>query len=220
MQITITHNLAQLLPKLGAIGQQQMPFAVARALTFTARESMEAVQASMPGRFTLRRNWVVKGIRYRPASKTKLTSYVYTKDEFMARQETGGIKTGKPGGGNFSSANVPQNSGTRSRFAGIGRVAVPTQNVLRTKQDIIRKSDLPSGQGNKAFVIGNNGNQQLLVRRFQKGKRAGLKVLYVLKKQTYVKPRFGMRDTVINTVKTRYADIFEKSITDAMANPK
>jgi len=60
----------------------------------------------------------------------------------------------------------------------------------------------------------------LLVRRFQKGKRAGLKVLYVLKKQTYVKPRFGMRDTVVNTVKTRYADIFEKSITDAMANPK
>ena len=220
MQITITHNLAELLPKIGALGQRQMPFSVARALTFTAREAMEAVQASMPGRFTLRRNWVVKGIRYRPASKNNLLSIVYTKDEFMARQETGGIKTGKPGGGNFSSANVPQISGKRIRTNGIGRVAVPTNNVLRGKQDIIKKSDLPSGHGDKAFVIGNDSNQQLLVRRFQKGKRAGLKVLYVLKKQTYVKPRFGMRDTVVNIVKNRYGEIFEKSITDAMANPK
>lgn len=218
MQISVTHTVGALLPKLDQFSQRQLPFSVARALTWTARDARDAVRADMPNRFTLRRQWVVQGIRYIPATKATMAAFVYSKDEFMQRQETGGIKTGKAGGGNFSASNLPSQPGRR-RYS-LGRVAVPTSKVLRGKSDIIRKSDLPSGLGTKAFTIKGRGDSDLLVRRFAKGKRAGLQVLYVLKRATLIKPRLGLHEIGTRVVKQKFAEHLERSLAEALANPK
>jgi hypothetical protein len=220
MQISFEHDIAKVLPKLDAIGQKQLPFAIARALTQTTKEAQAAVRADMPRKFTIRRQWVVQGIRIIPATKANLTAILYTKDPFMERQEGGGVKTGKPGGGNFTSNNLPSKTGFPVRGVGRGRVAVPTQNVLRSKRDIIRRSELPAGLGSKAFVIAGNAGTQLLARRFAKGKRAGLQVLYVLKGQTFVKPRLELREIGSRVAKQRFPEIFARSIADAIANAK
>lgn len=204
---------------VGVVDAKQIQFATAKALTKTAQAVQQAVRAEMPSRFTLRRQWVVQGIRITPATKANLTATVYSKDVFMDRQETGGIKTGSPGGGDFSSMSLQQTGGRRVRQAS-GRVAVPTEKVRRNKSEIIRKSELPAGLGERGFVIGKAGDTQFLAKRFAKGKRAGLQILYVLKRSTKIKPRLGLREIGIEVVRSKFADIFSQSLSDAIATAK
>jgi hypothetical protein len=202
----------------GSQALKQLRFAAAVSLTQTAREARDSIRASMrPPKFTIRRQWVVQGIRYTPASKDTLTATVYSKDPFMGRQETGGTKTGSPSGGNFTGASLQQNKGKRVRPA-MGRVAVPTDKVLRSKSEIIRKSELPSGLGERAFVIGKAGETQFLAKRFAKGKRAGLQILYVLKRSTQIKPRLGLREITEKVFTRRFGKIFSEQLAKAIAN--
>ena len=201
----------------GGQALKQLRFAAAVSLTQTAREARDSIRASMPSRFTIRRQWVVQGIRYTPASKDTLTATVYSKDPFMGRQETGGTKTGSPSGGNFTGASLQQNKGKRVRPA-MGRVAVPTDNVLRSKSEIIRKSELPSGLGERGFVIGNPGETQFLAKRFAKGKRAGLQILYVLKRSTQIKPRLELREITEKVFTRRFGKIFSEQLAKAISN--
>lgn len=217
--IQIQIDTKQIQNMIGAVDTKQIQFATARALTKTAQAVQQAVRAEMPSRFTLRRQWIVQGIRITPATKANLTATVYSKDAFMGRQETGGIKMGTPGGGNFSSTSLQQPKGKRVRPA-MGRVAVPTEKVRRNKSEIIRKSELPAGLGERGFVIGKPGDTQYLAKRFAKGKRAGLQILYVLKRSTRIKPRLGLRDIGIEVVRSKFAEIFSQSLSDAIATAK
>lgn len=213
--IQIQIDTKQVQQIAGAIDPKQIKFAAAVALTKTAKQIQNSVQQSMPQKFTLRRQWIVKGIRITPAKKTDLTAYVYSKDAFMERQEEGGIKMGTPGGGDFSSSSLPQTGGRRVRPA-MGRVAVPTEKVRRTKSEIIRKSELPAGLGTKAFVIDAGNGLSLLARRFAKGKRAGMQVLYLLKRSTKVKPRLGLKEIAQKVVTRRFADVFSEAMQNAI----
>lgn len=217
--INIQIDTKQIERMIGVVDPKQIQFATAKSLTKTAQEVQQAVRADMPQRFTIRRQWVVKGIRIVPATKTNLTATVYSKDPFMERQEAGGLKFGSPGGGDFSSASLPQTGGRRARPA-MGRVAVPTNKVLRSKSEIIRKSDLPQGLGAKGFVIGKPGDTQYLARRFAKGKRAGLQLLYVLKRSTKVKPRLGLREIGERVVQNRFGEIFSEALEQAIATAR
>ena len=217
--IRVDINTKEIERLAGSEALKQLRFAAAVSLTMAAREARDSVRASMPSRFTIRRQWVVQGIRYTPASKDTLEAMVFSKDPFMGRQETGGIKTGSPSGGNFTGANLQQNKGKRVRPA-MGRVAVPTDKVLRSKSEIIRKSELPSGLGERGFVIGKPGDTQFLAKRFAKGKRAGLQILYVLKRSTQIKPRLGLREITEKVVSRRFMKIFSDQLEKAILNRK
>lgn len=215
MQISVTHDVERAARQLDALSASQLPFATARALTMTAADAQKQVRAEMPGKFNIRRAWVLQGVRTERATKQNLTAWVYHKDEYMPRQETGGVKVGKAGGGNFSANDLPQKPGQR-RGVSVGRIAVPTSNVLRNKREIIRKSELPQGLGRKAFTIEAGNGTSLLVRRFAKGKRAGLRVMYVLKRSTRVQPRWGFTDTVGRVANQKFYENLQIALQQAM----
>lgn len=83
----IGQQLAQ-LPRHAQVG-------IAEALTRTALDARDAVRETPPQRFTLRRPWVAQGIGALPATPRRLVAVVYSRDRFMALQETGGEKTSK-----------------------------------------------------------------------------------------------------------------------------
>ena len=69
-----------------------MPYATARALTSVAYTARDEVRKDLPGRFTLRRPWVARGIAVEPAKKSTPAARVFSRDAFMVAQETGGLK--------------------------------------------------------------------------------------------------------------------------------
>jgi hypothetical protein len=106
--ITITSTIKRVSDKFsGQMSAKNIKFATAKSLTKMAQGAQEAVRQSLPkergGPFYIRRQWVVGGIRIKPATRSALEALVYSIDSggrrsFMGRQERGGTKTNVSGG--------------------------------------------------------------------------------------------------------------------------
>jgi len=178
---------------LDALARKQAPFATALALTKTAQAAQAEVKRTLPQRFTIRNNFVEKGIRVEAARKRdwpRPRAAVYSKDRFMALQETGGVKTGKSG----------------------GSVGVPV-TVRRTPKQTLPPSRWPKALLRKPnhFIL-QTRNGPALARR----KGGGIELLYGFAKSVKVKPRLGMASTVENVARKAFVREFEKALAHAM----
>jgi hypothetical protein len=72
-----------------------LPYATAVALTRTAKRAQTKIRRNLPRRFIIRKKWVGKGVQIKPATKKRHVAVIFSRDEFMVRQEEGGIKRPK-----------------------------------------------------------------------------------------------------------------------------
>jgi hypothetical protein len=99
--LDITHDLGKLSLKLERkLSPGNMNFALSLTVNRLAGEAQAAVKQAMGSSFTIRRPWVVNGIRRTRSTKSNLSAWVYSMDsggrrDFMALQQEGGIKTPK-----------------------------------------------------------------------------------------------------------------------------
>lgn len=189
--MNVKSDIAQVLKRFDNIAPRQYPFIVAKALTQTAKDAQAEVQRNMPGRFTLRRDWIVKGIRIKPATKQDLSAIVFSRDSFMGRQEKGGLKLPMQSGGKY--------------------IAVPMPDVRRTKSQIIPKSEYPSSLKDSFIITAKDGRKYIAV-RFSRGKRKGVKLLYELVEKAQVKARLKLADDSSRIAKQN----FVKNLYDAI----
>lgn len=212
LEIGVKSTLGKLVASLDALDEAQLPFTIAKALTATAIEAQTAVRLAMPSEFILRRDWIVKGIRIQPATKTDQRAILYSKDPFMGRQEYGGEKIPKLGG----------------RYVAVPIEARPSDAMLIPKELLpgnmprgtyvtSRRTGLPvaSREGAKgaAFILHATDGRTYLARRM-----AGrLQMLYLLVGQADVKPRLNMGPIAQKIVHQRFAKNFMTSLRDAMA---
>lgn len=195
LSVSVQSDIEKAMAKLRSVAEaQQFRFAVAKALTMTAAEVQQEVRKNMPQRFTLRRQWVVQGIRIEKATKANLEALVYSRDKFMGLQETGGAKN------------------ALRRY-----LAIPTSMVRRTKTDIIRKSDRPSSLGDKAEIIEYNGHTWLALKKPRKG--AGgqqLRLLYLLIPRANLEKRLGLEKDGLRVSRARFQANLEMALEQAM----
>ena len=95
LKLDVTADVAKATEYLSDVAAKRIPDAAAKALTRTAFDARDAVRDGLPERFNLRRPWISRGIGVTPAKPRTLMAEVWSRDRFMALQESGGTKTGK-----------------------------------------------------------------------------------------------------------------------------
>lgn len=195
MNISIQSDLDKAVQKLqSACAPEQFRFAVAKALTATARDVQAEVKGNMPSRFTLRRQWIVNGIRIQPANKYNLESVVFSRDKFMGLQEFGGPKDPR---GNY--------------------LAVPTSMVRRTPKQLIKKADRPSQLGDKVSVVDYQGRKYLALKNPRKGANGQmLRFMYLLIPRAQINERLGLREDGQRVARQRFGPNLLDAIEYAM----
>lgn len=198
MQIKVNARPASMY--LSQVAREQLPFAVALALTRTAQEGQKVVLQALPAKFTLRKGWwqpkTRMGINYQPATKTRWVSSVYTRASWMALQEEGGIKSPKA-----------------------RALAVPSRQVFPA-QKLIPKAKRPKAlmaHQRPAFILQTRRGAAIAWRRT---KRAPLQIFYRLIGQARIRPVLRMREDVSRVVEQKWKDNFARTFDEAMRSAK
>lgn len=215
--VSVKHDIDKTIATLHA-QQKQVRYAAAVALTRTAQDLQREIQADMPGNFTIRRDWVIKGIRIKTARRDFLQSEVYSRDPFMAIQETGGTKTA---------------IGKRV-FDYKGYLAIPL-DARRGKTDIVQKQDWPQNLVNPFILtardgrtylavhsvnVGKNGPRNVATLRGKQKRETGTRLMYTLVKSEQLKARLGMRRIAMRVIEPRWGINFNAALSMAFATAK
>lgn len=183
--------------------RDQIPFAVARALTLTAKDAQQRIIQRLPQVFTLRRvSWEKQGVRITKATKQNWTAAVADIHSYMVLQETGGPK-------------IPYGN----------HLCVPLRGARPVPTALIRKQDFPKVVMDQGGFIKRYRGLLIMFRRIQKGvpRRRGQKLgqivpMYLLLTRAELKSRFGFAQTVQAVVDGGAFDRnFDTAFRDAVA---
>jgi hypothetical protein len=179
-RITITTNSLAVVAALDKVARKQIPYATSLALNATADGAQAAARASLGAHFTVRRRaFLEKGIVVTKSNRRtwpNVAAQISLRDEFMARQVTGGEKNARAG----------------------GSVAIPVA-ARRTPTEITAPNKWPGkmlagGGGRRKFFLGKiaTGPRKgtMAVMRRTSADRYPLQVLYLLKPGVKVTPRW------------------------------
>lgn len=197
LKLEVSFDFSKAIEMLTDIEQKQIPFATSVALNTTAFDAQSQTRRGLSRRFILRNNFVERGILVVRSTKTQLWAKVYSRDYFMALQETGGTKT--------------PSSGTR--------IALPA-TVRKNVRGLIPKSQRPPAlRGQRTFRATIHGREGLF-KRVRKGKRLPITMLYAFKPSVQIRPRFGLEETVRGVVKSNWSNNFAFAFAKALATAR
>lgn len=199
LTISVQSDIEAARRKLSSMTEaRQLRFATAVALTRSAREVQAEVRKNMPSRFTLRRDWVVKGIQVEKAKPADLVATVFSRDKFMGLQEAGGPK-----------------SPLRQYLA------IPTKAVRRTPKDIIRKADRPKALGDRVEVVEVKGHKYLALKKARRGRNNNeLRLLYLLVPRAQIKARMGLTKDGLQVVRARFPELLQQALAEAVSRAR
>lgn len=124
MQITVTHDISRVLPKLEQFSSRQAPFAIAKALTGTAQLIQAEVTAQIPVAFDKPNPFTRRAFTIQRADKRTLTAYVFAKDK-QARY----LRFGVQGGGRRVKGFEKRFGADTTADESAGASLVPTRNI-------------------------------------------------------------------------------------------
>ncbi len=188
-------------PDGGSKLDKQVTFASAMTLTQVAQVAQTAVISDIESTFTVRNNWTKPsnkfGIKAIPATKTSLESGVATDADWLSLHETGGTKTPKG-----------------------KELAIPTQNVRRTKKQLIQRSQRPRALlGKRDVILRTRAGRVLFQRRGRKG-QSRLVPLYNLEPRARIKKQSTLVETTDRIVRTKFDTIFTDALRKVIATAK
>lgn len=201
MEIRIKVDAAAAIKEVRGIKDNQLPFALARALTMTAKDGQGKMIEELPQHFTLRTKWYMPqtpfGFKIKPATKSNFTSEIYSNAPWLTDFEAGATRT--PAGQTF---------------------AVPTDVVRRTKRELITKGQRPKALMHKtrpAFIEAMGNKAGIF---YSKTKRGPARLMYALIKKAVIKPRLKFQVTIEKVVTQKFPENFTKAFNEALSKPK
>lgn len=206
MRVRVSSTVDRFKRTMDDAALNQVPFALAQALTWTAQSAQRAVQASLPKKFTIRRPFVSQSIKINPAKKATRPFAdvgVTPRAAFMVNQETGGTKHSKSG----------------------HRLGVPVRSSKNTagfpnKAALVPRSQTPAKMRGKPRVFVVNTRYGATIAKREGEARYPLVFLYWLKREAPIKPAFGFKRTTADAIGRDFATNFEASIAKALASAR
>jgi hypothetical protein len=211
MEISVQHNIMDVLPELDRFTSRQAPFAIAKALTTTAKQVQGQLTSALPTAFNRPTAWTRRAFAITPARKDTLTSWVFAKDS-QARYLKFGVQGGRR-----------RVKGFEKRFDGMvkgekpdGQALVPTRNVRLDAQGnvslatIKRMSQTNStGKVGRYFVgkpKGGGRNADLPVGVYARmGNNKRLEMQFAFMREPAYRKRLDMQGIGARTVRERFA---------------
>jgi hypothetical protein len=179
-----------------ALVSREIPFAVAVALTRTARDARQTLVAELPQHFQIRTPYTEKRLRFKAASKRSWIAEVGHLGDYMRLQAEGGRK-------------VPRKTA----------VGVPTKKLRQQSPSGTTTRNLwPSRltrQG--AFQLPTRSGSMALYRRLSDG---SLERLYVLSSTVDVQARWPFTQTVERVARERWPVNFQEAMTAGVARAR
>jgi hypothetical protein len=174
---------------------------MAIGITKTAVEGKQAVQGAIRGTFQVRNQWPEKGPLAVKSEAAKIkdrnpTATVGAGADFLALHEKGGTK-------------IPRGE----------HLAVPTENVRRTKRQIIQKGQRPRPILAKgAFVGKTRKGREFIAQRQGRGKNKKFKILYFLPTRARIKKQPTFFPVIQKVVNRRLHSNIQREIKAALQN--
>lgn len=210
-------DIAGALSGLNSIREDQIPFATAKALTNTAQAAMNAVRTKLPAQFRIRNAWTAQGVRFTLATKANPVAFVNFDRYYMYLQEQGGVKVGKK-----SMIAVPLDPALRQRIPSNMR-----PRVLLAQSDLQGMTAGLKSQSriraltktyNTGFIIKSHNRLYIAIRtarevRLLKGQHdASVRILYELIPEAKIPKRLHMYETVQQTVRDQFKNLFAEAM--------
>lgn len=193
-------------------GADQLPFAIALALTRTAQDVQTELKGGLDDHFTIRSKWVEGSIRAKPAEKKAVNpvAFVGTLYEPMASQVSGEPKKGKDGG------DIAQPVWARATPSATTRPAKWPGKLAK------RRNFFVAPFNRDPFVVGRGAGEGEAVGLFQrlgskKGKRH-LRLWWSIKPEVTVKDRWPFREIAEGAIARELADNFWAAFQGALAS--
>lgn len=223
MEISVKHDVFKVLPKLEKFTSKQAPFAIAKALTNTAKNVQGELTTALPTAFNRPTAWTRRAFAITPARKDGLTAWVFAKDS-QARYLKFGVRGGKR-----------RVKGFEKRFEGMvqgekpqGQALVPTRNVRLDSQGNVSMATIKrlsqakntSGKVGRYFVGkpkgggANAGSPVGVYARIGNNKRIQLQMAFV-EQPTYRK-RLDMSGIGARVVRERFVSHLRASYAAAI----
>lgn len=121
-------GLKELEGALSGLNQKGIRYANADALNSVAFDTMREAKATIRNEFILRNKWTERGVVVSKATISRMYSEVGSRDEYMKRQELGGVKRSKRGA---KSVFIPT-----TVASGEGMGAIPRKRMVRPQNRI------------------------------------------------------------------------------------
>ena len=193
--LSVRSNVKEFTRGLDRVQKRQVPFATARALTWTAQDAQKEIIIKIPSIFNITKKWFLKqqptGIKITPAKKLRLIASVYTVAYFAKLQEFGGTKRPRKGKNLLIPTERVPKSRRKSGGAGI---------MLKQKKTFSTKTGVYRRKGPK--------------------KKSVVELLFWRSRDADIKPRFGFRRMAREIAKRRFARNFKRSLSKALATAR
>jgi hypothetical protein len=222
MELNIkVEGIKELQATLTDLQQNQVPYAVSRALNDTVDEVQAKILETLPSEFTLRTGWYNPwtpfGFKVKKSTKSDLRAAISTVAPWMTMQETGGTKVAHQG----------------KKY-----IAVPTDNVRPNKGSLIPESMKPAYLLRGYTVKGANKRKGLGKRAESTGVQAfigtihstfgiwmrtqdrGVKLMYLLIPDAKIEPRLQFYAQAQRTVAIIWPQAISKWIKEAIRTSK
>ncbi|MEG1824332.1 MAG: hypothetical protein RRY12_01360 [Cloacibacillus sp.] len=207
MDVQIETNFAEMQEWFTGKVLKQLKFAASVALYDTAKDIQTAVREDLPKLFTVRNDWVSKGIRIKPGSSRAIRNAsagisgmevsIGSVDAFMAMQELGGVKDPRK----------------KAR-----RLAIPKRDPVG---EILDKTKWPKAILKKPgyFMWTRKDGRGFVFYRAQKA-RYPIELKYSFAESVKIPDRWNFRERATSIAPEKYYKNFERAFKNAMDTAK